>query len=162
MGNCCRKLKDIIYPNPWDGFVVESIGYNYRTYSVSIDEVHGYTKPLATPAPVTTPVSSPVLAPVSPSLTAYDDRPVPQERDHRVAAPILSRAPSPSDPLLKAVIVSPGLTFATPKTPIKNKEATLIPSLTSSPLQLGAAAAAPPPPLSLLAITKHKKLSIEY
>ncbi len=152
MGNCCRKLKDIIYPNPWDGFVVESIGYNYRTYSVSIDDVYGYKKPLATPAPVTTPVPSPVLAPVSPSLTAYDDRPVPQERDHRVAAPVLSRAPSPSDPLLKAVIVSP-------KTPIKNKET---PSLTSSPLHLGATAVAPPPPLSLLAITKQKKIAIEY
>ena len=140
MGNCCRKLKDIIYPNPWDGFVVESLGYNYRTYSVSIDEVYGYTKPLATPAPATTPVASaapsPVLVPVSPSLTAYEDRPVPQERD----------------PLLKAVLV-------TPKTPIKNKET---PSLTSSPLHLGATAVAPPPPLSLLAITKQKKIVIEY
>ena len=152
MGNCCRKLKDIIYPNPWDGFVVESLGYNYRTYSVSVDEVYGYTKPLTTPAPATTPATttpattaapSPILAPVSPFLTAYDDRPVPQERD----------------PLLKAVIVSPGTTPTIPKTPIKNKDA---PSLTSSPLHLGVAAVAPPPPLSLLAITKQKKLAIEY
>ncbi len=152
MGNCCRKLKDIIYPNPWDGFVVESIGYNYRTYSVSIDDVYGYKKPLAT----ATPTASPILAPVQPSLTAYEDRPVPQERDHRVAAPVLSRAASPSDPLLKAVIVSPRITpIVTPKTPT-------IQPLTSSPLHLGAAAVVPPPPLSLLAITKQKKLSIEY
>jgi hypothetical protein len=147
MGNCCRKLKDIIYPNPWDGFVVESLGYNYRTYSVSIDDVYGYNKPLATIGPTTTPVvtptATPILAPVSPFLTAYEDRPVPQERD----------------PLLKAVIVSPISTPVIPKTPIKNKEATLI---TSSPLYLGSAAVAPPPPLSLLAITKQKKLVIEY
>lgn len=147
MGNCCRKLKDIIYPNPWDGFVVESLGYNYRTYSVSIGDVYGYSKPLATATPTTTPVvtpaATPILAPVSPSLTAYEDRPVPQERD----------------PLLKAVIVSPTSTPVIPKTPIKNNE---VASITSSPLHLGSAAVAPPPPLSLLAITKQKKLVIEY
>ena len=147
MGNCCRKLKDIIYPNPWDGFVVESLGYNYRTRSISIDEIYGYTKPLTTAAPATTPVvtptATPILAPVSPSLTAYEDRPVPQERD----------------PLLKAVIVSPTSTPVIPKTPVKNKEAA---SITSSPLHLGSAAVAPPPPLSLLAITKQKKLVIEH
>jgi hypothetical protein len=158
MGNCCRKLKDIIYPNPWDGFVVESLGYNYRTYSVSIDDVYGYKKPLAT----VTPTASPTLAPLQPSLTVYEDRPVPQERDHRVTAPVLSRPPSPSDPLLKAVIVSPRSTPILPKTPIKNKDTQLPPSLSSSPLHLGSAAVAPPPPLSLLAITKQKKLAIEY
>ena len=151
MGNCCRKLKNYIYPNPWEGFVVESLGYNYRTYSVSIDDVYGYSKPLATVTPTATPIvtptatptASPVLVPVSPSLTAYEDQPVPQERY----------------PLLKAVIISPTTTPVIPKTPIKNKEAA---SVTSSPLHLGSAAVAPPPPLSLLAITKQKKLNIEY
>ncbi len=112
-----------------------------------MDEIYGYTKPLTTPGPTTTPVvtpaATPILVPVSPSLIAYEDRPVPQERD----------------PLLKAVIMSPTMAQVIPKTPKKNKEVT---SVSSSPLHLGSAAVPPPPLFSLLAITKQKKLVIEY
>jgi hypothetical protein len=145
MGNCCKKFKDIIYPNPWDGFVVEQLGYNYRTYSVSFDELNGRVKPLVTSAPPTsaastappTPLQDPAstLKPLSPAFTPAQE-------------PLTER-----DPLLKNVLTaSPHVLTGGYK------------SLSSSPLILGGTAAnvPPPPPFSLLAITMQKKINIEY
>jgi hypothetical protein len=146
MGNCCKKVKDWIYPNPWDGFVIESMRYNYKSYKVSFDEMYGRVRPLVTPAaaapsPASTPASqqsaasTPHLQALTPSLQP-------------VSEPLTER-----EPLLRNVLTP----TSSPALGGHYK------SLTSSPLVLGSAAGpAPPPPFSLLDITMQKKIHIEY
>ncbi len=143
MGNCCKKFKDWIYPNPWDGFIIDSMGYDYKSYRVSVGEIYGRVRPLVTPsaappspAATLSSASTPPLQALTPSLQP-------------VSEPLTER-----EPLLRNVLTP------TPSPALGGQYK----SLTSSPLVLGSAVAppAPPPPFSLLDITMQKKIHIEY
>ena len=135
MGNCCRRIENWLFPNPFEGIVIEALySTNYTTRSVRLgadkDPVSAVRQPMQT--------KTDTLQPIQPTLTVHTEM-LPEKESAQL------------DPLLRKPFLTPKssslLGLTTPK---------------SSPLYLGRPAVPPPPPLSLLDIAKNKKLIIEY
>ncbi len=146
MGNCWARFEEWLCPNPWSGYVIQKLNYQYSVRSVSIDEVYNSvlaqsrTIPDATvqsqPPPKTQPLPAPKLEAISPALKPMEDLPLPEQK-------------------------IPLLTASSPVASPQPKQYNSIPS--TSPLILSGKPAVPaPPPLSLLNITMQKQLHIEH
>ncbi len=148
MGNCWARFEEWLCPNPWSGYVIQKLNYQYSVRSVSIDEVYNsvmaqsqtISAVVSVPQsqPKTQPLPSPKLEAISPTLKPMEDMPLPEQK-----IPLLT-ASSP--------MVSPQL---------QSKHYNSISS--TSPLILPGRPPTPaPPPLSLLAITMQKPIHIEH
>ena len=140
MGNCWARFEEWLCPNPWSGFVIQKLNYQYSVRSVSIDEVYNSVmaqQPQSQPPqppPKTQPLPAPKLEAISPTLKPMEDLPLPEQK-----IPLLTATASPQ---------------------LQSKHYN---SVSSSPLILSGKPAVPaPPPLSLLNITMQKQLHIEH
>ena len=154
MGNCWARFEEWLCPNPWSGYVIQKLNYQYSVRSVSIDDLYNSVLAQSPPArpplsqtisavvsvpqphPKTQPLPSPKLEAISPTLKPMEDMPLPEQK-------------------------IPLLTASSPMAPPQPKHYNSIPS--TSPLILTGRPPTPaPPPLSLLAITMQKPIYIEH
>lgn len=134
MGNCWTRLADWLFPNPWDGMVIQTVGYNYKIYNVDAgmgtsvwQGIEPAMEPLVKAAPVPkAEETDPLLArkPVVESILSVQ---IPIQRLQPQAQPQPQPQPQPQ---------------TKPQTPKQS------PRLPRSAL--------PPPPISLLTLTKQK------
>lgn len=146
MGNCWTQFQDWLFPNPWNGIVIESIGADM---SMRLHEKYGWQIVDIGPQQQQ---QQQQLKPIIPSLTAYRE-PIPSKETDPLLGVIVKNTVGTSIrpvPLLRSPVPTPTYTSIT------------MPSTKPSPLLIGRSAVLPPASLSLLAIAKQKPIMIEH
>jgi hypothetical protein len=179
MGNCWARFEEWLCPNPWSGLVIDKIDYRYTVRSVSLDEVYNSVMAApATPALSTTGTNArssiqavplarvPILGQLPATDVSQQQQQQQQQQPLLKTQPLPSPTLSPITPPLKAMeemAIAPASHYEQ-KTPLLTAaQPKHYNSVSSSPLILSGKPAVPPPPaFSLLNITMHKPIHIEY
>jgi hypothetical protein len=132
MGNCWTRLADWLFPNPWDGMVIQTVGYNYKIYNVD--------------AGMGTSVWQGIEPAMEPLVKAA---PVPKSEE---TDPLLARKPV-VESILSVQIPIRQQPQPQPQPQTKPQTPKQSPRLQTPRLQQPSL---PPPPISLLTLTKQK------
>jgi hypothetical protein len=130
MGNCWMRLADWLFPNPWDGMVIQTIGYQHKIYNIDLGLQSGSWQRI-----------EPLLVqPVAPP-------PLPKAEE---TDPLLARKPVVESIIsinipVKTPIARPQTKPPLPPSPLRLPASPRMPR-----------SALPPPPISLLTLTKQK------